>query len=90
MADTPGADDRPFRQAYVQVGAFAERDNATKLAGRLKLNGFQNSFVLTVGRGREALHRVRIGPLASAEQFDAINDGLRSLGVNESRLVIGD
>jgi len=86
-ADTVGPNDRPFRPLYVQVGAFGDRNNAAKLVERLKQEGFSNSFVLTSGQGRDQLHRVRIGPIADAGQFDRIQSDLRGAGVYESRLV---
>lgn len=85
-ADTLDADDRPFRPMYVQVGAFTDRNNANRLAEQLKDGGFSGSFVLTTGQGRGRLHRVRIGPVQAAD-FDRIRSELRSIGVNESRLV---
>jgi rare lipoprotein A len=71
---------------FVQVGAFAERVNAARLVDRLRLNGFVNAFVVT-DDGRRALHRVRIGPLHGASEFDDVRARLRSLGFGESQLV---
>jgi rare lipoprotein A len=85
-ADTVGPDSRPFRPLYIQVGAFADRNNANRLAERLKKDGFAGSFVLTMGEGRDRIHRVRIGPI-QANEFDRIQAGLRAVGVNDSRLV---
>lgn len=85
-ADTVGPDSQPFRPMYVQVGAFSDRNNANRLAERLKRDGFSGSFVLTTGEGRDRIHRVRIGPI-QAREFDRIRTDLRAVGVNESRLV---
>lgn len=87
VAATPGPNARAFRQIYIQVGAFAERANADQLADRLKRSGFDNSFVVTVDEGTGATHRVHIGPLDDADHTDEVNAGLRSIGINESRLV---
>ena len=87
-ADAPRPGDRPLQQLYVQVGAFAERDNAAKLVARLKLGGIDNCFVVSSGAGRDALHRVRVGPLTDAQEFDRVNVDLRALGLNDSRLVV--
>jgi rare lipoprotein A len=87
QADTPRPGDRPMQQLFVQVGAFAERDNAVNLVARLKRGGFNDSFVVVSGAGREQIYRVHIGPLASAADFDRLNRDLRSIGVNETRLV---
>jgi hypothetical protein len=53
----------------------------------LKVNGFANAFVATDGDGRRALHRVRLGPLTDAQEFDRVSARLRSLGFGESQLV---
>lgn len=87
VADVPGPGDRAFRQIYVQVGAFSERDNALRLTRLLKQNGFDNSFIVSGGDGVDSLHRVRIGPLTDSSQFDRVNDGLRALGLEGGRLV---
>jgi rare lipoprotein A len=76
----------PSEPLFVQVGAFAERANASKLVDRLKVNGFVNAFVVT-DDGRRPLHRVRIGPLRDAREFDDVRARLRSLGLGESQLV---
>jgi rare lipoprotein A len=86
-ADTVRPDDRLLRPLYVQVGAFADRNNANRLADRLKDEGFKDSFVLTSGQGRERLHRVRIGPIADAAEFDRIRADLVAVGVQGPRLV---
>jgi rare lipoprotein A len=88
VADEPGPDDAPFRQMYVQVGAFAEHSNAAKLTQALQSNGFRDSFIVSGLSNQDRLHRVRIGPLRSAEQFDDVNDGLRAMGLNAGRLVV--
>lgn len=84
-ADTPGPGAQPFRPLYIQVGAFSDRNNAAKMAEQLKDDGFEGSFVLTSGQGRDRIHRVRIGPI-QASDFDRIQADLRAAGVNDSRL----
>lgn len=88
VADTPGADADLFRQAYVQVGAFSEQGNATRLLERLRSNGFENSFVESRGGRGGRLHRVRIGPLEDTAAFDRIRARLSALGIDGSRLVM--
>lgn len=87
VADVPGPGDRAFRQIYVQVGAFSDRDNALRLTDLLKRNGFDNSFIVSGLDGGDSLHRVRIGPLSDSTQFDRVNDDLRSMGLESGRLV---
>jgi rare lipoprotein A len=72
---------------FIQVGAFSDRGNASRLVDRLRDGGFANAFIAT-GVGAGALHRVRVGPLADANEFDRVNDRLRRLGVGASRLVV--
>ncbi len=82
-----GGSAAPYRPLYVQVGAFADRDNAARLLERVRDEGFGDSFVLTSGAGRERLHRVRIGPVPNATQFDRIRTRLRAAGIDGARLV---
>lgn len=87
LADAPAPDTRAFRQIFVQVGAFAERENADRLAERLRLNGFEDSFLVSASEGGDAMHRVLIGPLDDATHTDEVNAGLRSIGINDSQLI---
>jgi rare lipoprotein A len=86
-AGTLGPDDRPLRPLYAQVGAFADSDNAVQLVARLRNEGFRDSFVMTTGQGGELLHRVRIGPIDDAGEFDRIRDDLRRIDIDDVRLV---
>ena len=74
-------------EMFIQVGAFADRGNAMRLVERLRINGFANALVVADGDGRRALHRVRLGPLNDAVEFDRVRARLRSLGFGESQLV---
>lgn len=83
-ADTPSA----TGSFYLQVGAYSDRNNAMRMADQLKSEGFGNSFVLTTGDGRDRMHRVRIGPLASESHVDRTRAELRGAGVHESTLIL--
>ncbi len=87
LPDSAGSATRAFPQIFVQVGAFSERENADALAERLRLNGFEDSFVVTDSEGGGPLHRVRIGPLDGADHTDEVNAGLRSIGIDQSQLI---
>jgi len=87
QAGTLGSDSRPLRPLYVQVGAFSDSDNAVQLVARLRGEGFRDSFVMTTGQGGSLLHRVRIGPIDGAEEFDEIRDDLRRIDIDDVRLV---
>ncbi len=75
------------RELFIQVGAFSEADNATRLVERLRDHGFDNVFV--VSDERDALHRVRVGPFYDVTEYDRATDGLRRSGVTDPRLVVG-
>ncbi|HJR70043.1 MAG TPA: septal ring lytic transglycosylase RlpA family protein [Gammaproteobacteria bacterium] len=71
---------------FVQVGAFSQQDNAARLVARLRASGFTNPTVLSEPDGRRMLHRVRLGPINDAGEFDALSARLLSIGVAGSRL----
>jgi rare lipoprotein A len=85
--ELPAAVAAASQQIFVQVGAFGDRGNAARLVERLKMNGFANAFVAADGDGRRTLHRVRLGPLRDAREFDQVSARLRTLGFGESQLV---
>ncbi len=80
----PQAVDRMF----VQVGAFSQQDNAARLVARLRASGFANPTVVSEAAGRRMLHRVRLGPIRDAGEFDALSSQLLAIGVAGSRLVV--
>lgn len=71
-------------QFYVQVGAFAQLANAQRTAQRLRAAGM-SAFMLAPD-AHEPLLRVRVGPIASVQQFDALLVRLRTLGYASARL----
>jgi rare lipoprotein A len=70
---------------YIQVGAFAASDHAQQAARRLRTAGLRDVFTLAPD-ARHALLRVRIGPIGSVQQYDALIGELRSLGFAGARL----
>jgi rare lipoprotein A len=92
---TPGVPDVLTRSAespppalYVQAGAFADEQNASRLAARLHAAGLTDAFVASPLTGKSQLYRVRVGPVASVAQFDALSARLATLGVRDARLAI--
>lgn len=73
---------------FVQVGAFSQADNAERLVARLRASGFANPIVITEPEGRRVLHRVRLGPIRDAGEFDELSARLHAIGVPGSRLVV--
>jgi rare lipoprotein A len=72
---------------YVQTGAFADPANAERELGRLQAAGLASAFVVAPLEGRSQLYRVRIGPVGSVAEFDALAARLAGLGIPDARLV---
>lgn len=73
---------------YIQVGAFASRQNAESFRAQLNSHALGQ---VTIQEGREAdgvLYRVRIGPLAGVDDADRAAAGLERLGLDNFRIVI--
>lgn len=76
---------------YIQVGAFAERDNAERLSQRL--GALDPGAAIRVSEGSSdktdgRIYRVRIGPLPDVEAVDSLTRKLTSIGVVDSQVVI--
>ncbi|HEV2701828.1 MAG TPA: septal ring lytic transglycosylase RlpA family protein [Steroidobacteraceae bacterium] len=79
------AAESPPPTLYVQAGAFAVPANAKALLLRLQRGGLTNVFILPPPPGSH-LFRVRVGPVASVVDFDALAARLAMLGVPDARL----
>jgi rare lipoprotein A len=88
VAAAPAAAAPAVERMFVQIGAFAEAQNAERLVARLRASGFANSTIVTRPENRRTLHRVLLGPIANSVEFDAVNARLRAIGVSGSRLVV--
>lgn len=74
-------------KTFVQVGAFAEQANASRVLAELRLAGLADVHVhspATVG----GVHRVHVGPLTSEREFDLVRSKLRALGFADVHLVL--
>jgi rare lipoprotein A len=81
------ANETPAPTLYVQAGAFAVPANAQGLLQRLQQAGLSNTFVLPPLPGHK-LYRVRVGPVSSVADFDALAARLATLGVPDARLAL--
>jgi len=70
---------------YIQVGAFSQADNAQRVAKKLRDAGLERVFTLAPAAD-QPLQRVRIGPIATVQQFDALIARLAALGYPGARL----
>lgn len=75
----------PASSFYIQVGAFASAQNAQSVARKLRASGIDHVITLSPS-DTQPLQRVRIGPIASVQQFDALISQLATLGYPNARL----
>jgi len=66
------------------VGEYAQLQNADSAVRKLRTAGLEN--VLLVPDAHQSLQRVRIGPIESVQQFDALIERLNALGFPNARL----
>jgi rare lipoprotein A len=71
---------------WLQVGSFAQRDNAERLLARLAAAGISAARIDVRADGARLLHRVRVGPLSGAAEFDDYLERLRLIGIPDARL----
>ena len=81
----PGETWSPNRTpAYLQVGAFRERDSAERLRKKLiEMVGYP----VAVARAEDAWYRVRIGPVNTVQSIAYLSDDLKRHGYTNSLIV---
>lgn len=72
---------------YIQVGAFSVYANATRQKEKLTASVAKASISAVQIDGRE-VYRVRLGPLPSVEESDALLDRAINAGFREARIVV--
>jgi len=72
---------------YLQVGAFANPDAAELL--RSKLSGMVSApvFISSIVRNQQTLHRVRMGPIASAGEVQQTQNSVRLANLGQPSVV---
>jgi rare lipoprotein A len=73
---------------FIQVGAFADRNNADRLRQRLTRSLQGTIRIQQTNNGATPMFRVQVGPLANVEQADSIHMQLTQLGIFETHVVI--
>jgi rare lipoprotein A len=73
-------------QIYVQAGAFTSYENARQLGA--KLGSISPSRVTPAQIGNQQFYRVRLGPIASVGEADAVLSRVISSGHPEARIVV--
>ena len=72
---------------FIQAGVFADHENARRRVEVLLAAGIELASLDEMSAHTTALHRVRVGPFASVEEFDLTMKRLRDLGINDARLL---
>lgn len=74
----PRSEPTPSKGWAVQLGVFASRDNAERLAKQVKGKGYP--VIVNETSGAKHLYRVRVGPEKDRAGADALNARLRAAG----------
>jgi rare lipoprotein A len=72
---------------FIQAGVFADHENARRRVEQLLAAGIELASLDEIPRNDRALHRVRVGPLGSVEEFDLTLKQIRDLGIADARLL---
>jgi rare lipoprotein A len=78
----------PNPRLYLQVGAFAQADNAEHAAAKVRAARVGDVRVVAASVDGKTLHRVRIGPLQDVDEADRLIPKLRQLGLGEPRVAV--
>jgi rare lipoprotein A len=84
--NVPNGNGQAIAPMFIQAGVFADHENARRRVEVLLAAGLELASLDEISSPR-ALHRVRVGPFASVEEFDLNMRRLRELGVNDARLL---
>jgi rare lipoprotein A len=77
----------PADAMFIQAGVFADHENARRRVEQLLAAGIELASLDEIPRNDRALHRVRVGPLGSVEEFDLTMKQIRDLGITDARLL---
>ena len=72
---------------FIQAGVFSDHENARRRVESLLAAGIELASLDEMPRNNRTLHRVRVGPFASVEEFDLNLKRLRELGISDARLL---
>jgi rare lipoprotein A len=72
---------------FIQAGVFADHENARRRVESLLAAGLELASLDEMPGSERPLHRVRVGPFASVEEFDIAMKRLRGLGIDDARLL---
>jgi len=72
---------------FIQAGVFSDHENARRRVESLLAAGIELASLDEMPRTDRTLHRVRVGPFATIEEFDLALNRLRELGIKDARLL---
>jgi rare lipoprotein A len=72
---------------FIQAGVFADHENARRRVESLLAAGIELASLDEIPRNDRTLHRVRVGPFATIEEFDRSMKQIRDLGIPDARLL---
>jgi rare lipoprotein A len=78
----------PADAMFIQAGVFSTHENARRRVEQLLAAGVELASLDELARNDRVLHRVRVGPFATVEEFDLNMTRLRGLGIADARLLI--
>jgi rare lipoprotein A len=87
VVNAPAASVASQDAMFIQAGVFADHENARRRVEQLLAAGIELASLDELPRNERALHRVRVGPFATIEEFDLVMKRLRDLGVSDARLL---
>ncbi|MFU8895298.1 MAG: septal ring lytic transglycosylase RlpA family protein [Gammaproteobacteria bacterium] len=73
---------------WLQVGAFSDETNATRLKTRLAGAGINHVVLQPEGRPRKRIYRVRIGPLTAVDEIEHMLERVRALGIHDAHILM--
>jgi len=71
---------------FIQAGVFSDHENARRRVESLLAAGIELASLDELS-GQRTLHRVRVGPFATVEEFDLALKRLQDLGIKDARLL---
>jgi rare lipoprotein A len=86
VVNAPAGNSPGVAPMFIQAGVFADHENARRRVEVLLAAGLELASLDEIASPR-ALHRVRVGPFASVEEFDLNLRRLRELGIHDARLL---
>jgi rare lipoprotein A len=87
VVNAPAAQDAASTAMFIQAGVFADHENARRRVESLLAAGIELAALDEIAGASRTLHRVRVGPFATVEEFDLNMQRLRTLGIHDARLL---